>query len=169
MERKGLAAHMRRIEREFAQQLPKLADKVASTLAIVGVVFGASFFFEKARNPPSERPSLEQRIKLLTESLNTSARTITEIEDEVAARQKLVAKLKADAETAQALASMNQKQTEAIAQALRGQLEQQERSSFWKNIWLNVFFAVLGVVLSEGYRWLVRFIRKRKASTTQTA
>jgi len=117
------------------------------TVGIVGSLI-ASVLFDglKSRLGVPKQVELPQKIELLTKSLSSAARDIKQIEDEIAARQKLVERLKADAETAQALSALNQKQTEAIAQSLRGQLEQKERETFWWSIGQNVFFAALGAV-----------------------
>jgi arginine/ornithine N-succinyltransferase beta subunit len=109
--------------------------------------------------------TLEQKITALTKNLNDSARAISEVEREVQARRQLADKLRADAEEAQNLATLNQKQVEAVAQALRGQLEERERASFWWTIGQNFFFAALGVALSEVYRWIVRQLRPQKGPT----
>jgi hypothetical protein len=118
--------------------------------------------FNEIRAPPP--PTLEDRIKLLTDSLNSSARTIQEIENEIKDRQALVTKLQRDAEIAQKLTALNKDQVDAIAQVLRGQIEAEEHRSFWGNQFLAVLYTLLGVALAELSRWFLRWRARRKAA-----
>jgi len=109
-------------------------------------------------------PTLEDRIRELTQSLNKSATTIQEIENEITKRQALVSQLRKDAETASKLATVNKEQVDAIAQVLRTQIQAQERNSFWFNQGINALYMFLGVGLGELVRWFLRWRAKRKAS-----
>ena len=80
-----------------------------------------------------------------------------------------MAKLEQDAETARKLSAVNKEQVDAIAQVLRGQIEAQERRSFWSNQALAVFYALLGVAFSELTRWLLRRKRRRKTQLIEPA
>ena len=134
----------------------KLRGLVLSFSVSLGLLLGLSLWWTQKPN----QQSLEERIKVLTTSLNTAASTITQIEEEIAARQKLVERLKTDADTAQSIATLNQKQAEAIAQSLRGQLEQKDKEGWWSSLAQNVFFALLGAAFGE----LLRLFAKWRGS-----
>src|SRR5215472_4317359 len=74
-------------------------------------------FFEQKNAPQT----LEDRIRELTDSLNKSATTIQDIENEITKRQALVGQLQKDADTASKLATVNKQQVDAIAQVLGAQ------------------------------------------------
>ena len=129
----------------------KFAQKAAQGVAVASFMAAlASLVFTWYSKPkPTE---LQDRIATLSQSLNTAAKDVAAVEAEIQARQKLVEKMKSDAETAQAISALNAKQTEAIAQSLRGQLEQKEKEGYWWSIAQNVFFAALGAAFGEGWR-----------------
>jgi hypothetical protein len=131
------------------------------------VTFFTSVFGTYERKKQPKEPNLEEKIVLLTKNLNDAARAISDVEREVQTRQKLADKLRSDAEEAQTLVTLNQKQVEAVAQALRGQLEERERASYWWNLGQNFFFAALGVALSELYRWIVRKVNRRREAVVR--
>jgi hypothetical protein len=107
--------------------------------------------------PPREiTVTLEDRLSVLTQSLNSAARTISEIEAEVNERQALVAKLARDAQVANNVQHLNKEQVDPIAQVLRGQIDREQRESFWSSQLLALFYTVLGVVLAELFRWIVK-------------
>jgi hypothetical protein len=121
---------------------------IAITSAAIPFFYG---FLHKNRPP-----TLEQKITVLTGSLNNAARAISDIEQEIQSRQQFADKLRADAEEAKKIATLNKEQVDAVAQTLRGQLQEQERASYWPHLLANLFFAALGVALTELYRWVVR-------------
>jgi hypothetical protein len=137
-----------------------VATAIAMTLGGTGAVVVFTGLFHSFS--VNKQPALEDKIKSLSSSLNTAASTISQIETEIAARQTLVQQLKSDAETAEALSALNQQQTQAIAQSLRGQLEKKEKEGFWWSIAQNVFFAALGAAFGELYHFLMR--RRRISS-----
>jgi hypothetical protein len=79
--------------------------------------------------PAVIKAELQDRIKILTNTLNESARAIEDIEKEIGQRTNLVERLKRDADTAERLAAVNREQAEAIAQTLKGELDRQERAN----------------------------------------
>ena len=141
---------------EVTKKLTTAATTALAALVTLGAFTGLFHSFDV-----NKQPALENKIKSLSSSLNTAASTISQIETEIAARQTLVQQLKSDAETAQALSALNQQQTQAIAQSLRGQLEKKEKEGFWWSIAQNVFFAALGVAFGELYHFLMRRRRIR--------
>jgi hypothetical protein len=141
---------------ESTQWIQTIVPSVIAVVAISVSAAGYPNFWG------SKKESLEDRIVVLTSSLNSAARTITQIEDEIASRRKLVEKLKIDADTAQAISALNQKQTEAIAQSLRVQLEQKEREGWWWSVAQNIFFAALGAAFGEISRLIMSWRRARR-------
>lgn len=130
--------------------------------------FSVSFVLDVWTSPPPKQ-DLASRIQILTGRLNISAKTISEIEREIAERQELVKKLENDAETAKRLTVVSREQVEAIAQTLRGELEKKEQSSFWITHLTAVFYTLLGVALAELYHYVRRRMRKSKPGTGATA
>jgi TolA-binding protein len=135
----------------------------ATGAGLVAVAVSTAFFDRADRN--GKQADLAGRIEELTRSLNSAARSVSEIEREIHARQQLVARLREDAETAKNLATINEQQAQAIAQALRGQLQQQEREAYWWSVGQNAFFTLLGVVLAELYHW----VRRRRGKNTDAS
>jgi hypothetical protein len=150
---------------KFACRITRMAAAVL-TLALLMLLSSITFdsLFGK-RRPPND---ISDKIKILTNNLNSAAKSIGEIEQEIRLRQQLVEKLKSDAETARSLSEIRKDQAEAIAQALRGQLEQKEREGYWWMIGQNTFFAALGVAFSEIYRWIYRIRGRRNRYSTDT-
>jgi hypothetical protein len=95
--------------------------------------------------------------------LNSAAKTISEIEGEIKKREELVRRLQSDAETATKLSELNKPQLDAVAQVLKGEIERDQRQSFWTAQGLAVFYAILGVALAELYHWIIRRWRRPKA------
>lgn len=117
---------------------------------------------ERSIFTPPPKIELEQKIKSLTEALNSSARTIAEIENEITERKNLVDRLQADAALAQKLSAVNKDQVQAIAQTLKSELERQERSGFWTSQFQNFAYTCLGVLLAELYHWMKRRMARRE-------
>jgi len=105
---------------------------------------------------------LPARIEVLTKSLNTAAVTIGQIEDQIKQRQLLVTQLQHDAETASKLSALNKEQLDAVASVLRSEIKSDQSQNFWSTQLLAFFYAALGVALSEGYRFVIRWRLRRK-------
>jgi hypothetical protein len=125
---------------------------IAMLLSVIGLVWLLSSLFEKTKQQNGQ--TLEERIHALTGSLNDSAALISSIEQEISQRQQLVAKLQQDAAEAEKLKALSADQVAAVAQALRGQLQSENRSAFWPSTFTNLFFAFLGAAIGEGFRWI---------------
>jgi hypothetical protein len=65
------------------------------------------------------------------------------------------------------LAALNKEQLEAVAQVLRSEIKSDERQNFWTAQFLAFFYAALGVALSEGYRFILRWRARRKLASIQ--
>lgn len=92
--------------------------------------------------------TLEDRINKLTSALRESSHLVTEVEEEIQARQKLVSALQKDAEKYQKLISLNQEQVDAVAQLLQGELRKEGNKSFWKGLAVKLLFFLMGAGLS---------------------
>jgi flagellar biosynthesis/type III secretory pathway M-ring protein FliF/YscJ len=125
----------------------QLAAVIGALVGVVGAIVGAftSLYLTRRRERSEGGRSIEQRINRLTSALSESAHTIEVVEAEIKERSDLVEKLRRDAETYEQLKNMNREEAEAVAQALRGELETQGRRSFWSNAAMNFVFFVLGV------------------------
>ena len=99
-------------------------------------------------------PVLEQRITELTNSLQKSSRSISDIEQEIEQRKSLVDKLREDAKIAEGLKTLNKEQVDAVAATLRGQLQVADDQAWWGDVRMNVFFTLLGTLLGQ-LTWLV--------------
>jgi hypothetical protein len=138
--------------------LPAFLIGAGAALAVATGQLVENYFF----GPKNAPRTLEDRIRELTESLNRSATTIQDIENEITKRQALVTQLQKNADTASKLATVNKEQVSAIAQVLRTQIELQERNSFWFNQGVNALYMLLGVALGELVRWFLRWRAKQR-------
>lgn len=136
-------------KKENGEPIHPAALAVALALVATLVVSGLS----RDHQPTIDLPA---KITLLTENLNKSAETIAEIERDIQQRHELVTKLQRDAEIAERVSKLNREQVDAIAQTLQGELEKRERNSFWWTFAYNLFFVLLGVVLTELWHWIRR-------------
>jgi hypothetical protein len=142
----------------------KLNDRVQWLSVFVGlaaaIVAGTSTILS-IREKPSQA-ELPARIRVLTGSLNSAAEAIGQIEAEIKKRQELVLKLQQDAETAAKLSALNKEQMDAVALVLRSEIKSDQSQNFWSAQLLAFFYAALGVALSEGYRFFIRWRLRRK-------
>jgi hypothetical protein len=125
---------------------------LGSTSLLTGLI---DIYIDKS----DQKITLEERIIILTKSLNNAASIISEIEMEVEKRQTLVERLQQDAQTAQAMIDLNAKEAEAVAQVLRKEIDREQTQSFWADLVQNMGFTVLGVFLGEAVAWW----RRRRA------
>lgn len=103
---------------------------------VVGLIAGVLSAAPRLLFPPDTPVPLESRIESLSTSLQTAATVISEIEAEISARQALVDQLRRNAETARQVAILNKEQSEAIAQALKLQLDKKDDESFWESFFV---------------------------------
>lgn len=149
--------HRRELERARKRGLWGLSASIGGMVAaLLGVAL--SFEFNYYSRP---HDTLTDRIATLTKSLNDSARTISDIEQEVNRRQALLAKLQHDADEAKNLAALNSAQANAVVQALRGELDRESGKSWWSSIVQGLIFAVLGAVFGVAASELWRRLRPR--------
>ena len=150
--------------RKKERRLDRVLMPIALLIGTVPVILLSEYL-----EPKKPITDLPQRIKTLTDTLNQSARTIRIIEDEVSQRQELLERLRRDQELVTSLASLNQPQAEAVAQALRVELKKEEREIWWSKQVENFVFAALGAFLALGLDWLIRRLRGRIRQPPQAA
>lgn len=118
---------------------------VAAGVAASAISATLQSFFEKKGK---KEETLEDRINKLTSALKDSSQLVTEVEKEIQSRQQLVSELQKDAEKYQKLISLNQEQVDAVAQLLQGELRKEGNKSFWKGVFVNFVFFIMGAGLS---------------------
>lgn len=121
------------------------------TLTLIGVVaaiLGECLRIKSQSAENKGKPSLAERVKTLTESLNTSTSLISEIQLEIEKRHELVTKLQKDTEHYEALSKLKEKETEAVAQLLQGIVNKDNERSFYKGVIVNFIFFTIGLVAS---------------------
>jgi len=122
------------------------------SVALITSILGgaASFLYEllQRRLSREEQETTEVRVERLTKSLRESLALISNIEAEIRERSKIAEKLQSDVEHYDRLAELRRPDVEAVAQVLRGELQQEGRKSFWKGVAVNFLFFVLGVITS---------------------
>jgi len=131
--------------------LPSPSQAVSYVLIGLVLVGGLSYVLlvrQRRRFPENGEQSLERRVTGLSLNLQEAVRVIEEIEHEIQARQRLLDRLKKDANQAEALSKLHATEVEAVAQALQGQLSGLARRSLRGNVILGLGFYALGVVSS---------------------
>jgi hypothetical protein len=78
---------------------------------------------------------------------------VSEIEREVKKRSELAAKLQADVTRYSKLKELDAPQVEAVAQALRTEVQKESTKRFWMEFGMNFLFFVLGAAVTY---WLAR-------------
>jgi uncharacterized protein HemX len=122
-------ALMEKLGQQFAAA-PRGVQKFIIFALLCGSVVSSVWAVQDYREQSRRRAvSLEEKVRVLSESLNSSVRAITEVENEIKKRQEIVAWLKKDAETASNVITVSRDQMEAITEILRSE---QDRS-FWGN------------------------------------
>jgi len=134
---------------ESAGPIPSRNQFLAYAVAAVGLlgILVPFLWFWLRRNPvlPREQePDLRDRINQLSTNLNTAATAISAIEQEVQARQQLVAQLEEDAKRAEVLARLHESEVRAVVQTLQVELRGAERRSFRLNLLLSVGSFIVG-------------------------
>jgi len=121
---------------------------VASLGAVVPVLFELLQRQLARRRTKGRKETTEMRIRRLTTSLSEAVDLIDGIEKEIDSRQTLVGRLQKDVKRYTKLAALKKGEVEAVAQSLRGEIQREERRSFWQNVGLNAFFFGLGILAS---------------------
>jgi Excalibur calcium-binding domain len=126
---------------------------IAAAIVLLGLLAALQLWWLARRGALRKEgePDLRDRIKQLSTSLNTAASAISAIEQEVQARQQLVAQLEEDAERAEALARLHECEVQAVVQTLQLEFRRSERRSLRLNLLLSTVFFIAGSIAS----WLI--------------
>lgn len=124
-----------------------MSIETVSIIAAISVGAAVSFIGEyfKKKQEKKETPDLNKRVNELTKSLSQSTSLIAEIQEDIEKRHELVTKLKKDTEHYETLSKLKEKETEAVAQLLKGIVNNDSRNSFYKGALMNFIFFVMGI------------------------
>lgn len=100
---------------------------------------------EKLKN--SGNLEISENIDTVSKKLEESKEIIENALIEMDKQKKLFEHMKKDAEISQQISSMNKEQISALNDVLEKTLINQDKKSFYKNIFLNLFFCILSAVL----------------------
>jgi len=147
--------------------LPMIVLAGTLTAMVAGV---SSVLTERAREEPGTVSTLSDRIAALSASLDEASSAVSEIEEEIAAREQLVADLEQRQQTYEELSKLTPQQVQAVAAALREEIAGSR--SFWDGPWGKFVIGLLsgGVLFIAGIvteRWRAR--RKAPPRTRQGA
>lgn len=101
-------------------------------------------------------PSLEARIDALQTKMKESANLIEQITAGMHARASTAARLKAEAEHSRQIASIHKDQQDAVMHALRAEVADQNKRTYWQAMRANGLFFIAGVLASVVVQLLVK-------------
>ena len=120
--------------------------------ALIAMGFAVALEFLKLRIDRKVREkrgeTTSERIEKLSRALTDATQLIGGIERELNERHRLVEKLREDCDRYDQLAKLKATEVEAVVQALRGELRQEGRRSFWQSVLLNFVFFSAGVLVT---------------------
>lgn len=117
-------------------------------IQIIGLAIGAStaaagltalLSYRRQQERRKKSPTLEERVKILAQNLESASGVISEIEDEISKRSEIAKRLRGDIQQYEKLKKLNQSQVEAIAQTIRSEMASESKKSIWRNINTPVF------------------------------
>ena len=118
--------------------------------ALTGISRGIieTFFHKKQilKDEQKQQEELSKKLEKLTASLHESSVLMSEIELEFQQQKELAEKWHKEAETSQIIASLNEKEVEAVTKLFGGVLKADEKKSNRRSWWWNLFFCLLGIV-----------------------
>lgn len=103
--------------------------------------------FDKEKLKNSSQVEVSDSIDTVSEKLEESKDIIDNALLEIEKQKKLFVQMKKDAEISQSVSEMNKQQVEALNALLESTLINQEKKSFLKNFFWNLFFCILSAVL----------------------
>lgn len=121
---------------------------VASSLLGVSDTF-IELFFKKKRileNDKKAQETLSIKLERLTKNLHETSTLMEEIETEFQQQKELAEKWNKEAETSQIIASMNEKEIEAVTKLFGGVIKEDEKRTSRKSWWWNLFFCIIGII-----------------------
>jgi hypothetical protein len=115
---------------------------------LLAIALGSIFAIRTKRSVAKGVTDLDASFAGLGSNLDSAARLLSEIEDEMKARKTTVEGLKVDAEKAEALLKLSKKEVRAVAMTLKDELigsEHRASRGAWR---LAVVFCVIGIIAS---------------------
>lgn len=106
-------------------------------------------FFRKKRilkEGKKAQETLSRKLEKLTEHLHETSVLMAEIEIEFQQQKELAEKWSKEAETSQIIASLSEKEVEAVTKLFGGVLKEDGKKSSKKSWWWNLFFCLLGIL-----------------------
>lgn len=131
--------------------IPPSGSQVAIYVAtaIVLVVAIVIVFTVRARRRAEKRTvALDSRFVDISSSLQSAAKLMSEIEQEVQSRKAAVESLELDAKKAKELLKLSKPKIEAVSRALKDELVGSERRSARGNLVLATIFCIVGIIAS---------------------
>ena len=98
------------------------------------------------KDDKKKQEELSQKLDRLTASLHESSVLMSEIEIEFQQQKELAEKWHKEAETSQIIASMSEKEVEAVTKLFGGVIKEDEKKSTRRSWWWNLFFCLLGII-----------------------
>jgi peptidoglycan hydrolase CwlO-like protein len=123
-------------------------DSFLATLFAGALVSLVAQFARSIRHKTVQRQTIQDRIGSLTKALGEATTLISHIESEIQARSALAEQLQKDIDEYNKITELKKPEVEAVAQLLRGELQKEGRSTFWKGFALNFVFFILGAAVS---------------------
>ena len=106
-------------------------------------------FFRKKRilaEDKKTQETLSKKLEKLTEHLHQTSVLMAEIETEFQQQKKLAERWSKEAETSQIIASLSEKEVEAVSKLFGGVLKEDEKKNSKKTWCWNLFFCLLGIL-----------------------
>lgn len=91
---------------------------------------------------------LDARFAGLSSNLDSAAKIISEIDEEVKSRKTAVEGLKLDAQQAEALLKLRKPEVQAVSKALKDELIGSERRTYRGSLVLAIIFCIIGIITS---------------------
>lgn len=130
------------------EALIELLSGIMSTLTGVSDSFIELFYRKKQilKDERKTQETLSKKLEKLTNNLHETSVLMAEIEVEFQQQKELAEKWGKEAETSQIIASMSEKEVEAVTKLFGGVLKEDEKKSSRKSWWWNLFFCILGII-----------------------
>ena len=126
----------------------EVLSSLMSGLTGVSDTFIELFFRKKQilKEDKKTQETLSKKLEKLTDNLHETSVLMAEIETEFQQQKELAEKWSKEAETSQIIASMSEKEVEAVTKIFGGVLKEDEKKSSRKSWWWNLFFCILGII-----------------------
>ena len=116
--------------------------------AVIGIdLHSLKKILDKKKMKDTPTSELSENIDKVSLKLEESKEIIENALAEMEKQKRLFEEMKREAEISQQITSMNSEQVEALNNLLEATLNKQEKKSFPKNFFWNLFFCVLSAVL----------------------